>query len=373
MTLFSGITFGVLIALLAWVGSLLGVLSSQAVSRDLNDAYGAFDRGDLDKAVERAQEVWEAHPDHIEALTLLVRALIYRSYSDYLREADRDTARRLTQEAISRFQGNADVMALHALVLNAQEQYILALRLADTALYYAPGHILALMVRGMAYGGIGSHDMAMREIASLVEAGHASLDVQRVLALSYSALGRYDDALSAVGQALEQNNKLLALYFEQAEYAIHQGDTDKATAAYFRILALDPDNLKTRLRMCELSSRLREANTALRYCLEVVEHAPEWADAWYFLGREYFLEGQFEAAQESLNQCTTLLVKQHVPIEERRFECWYLQGQAAEILGDCSSLIATYNEFTTMAQTANLPQTWAYPPEGPAICAASSN
>jgi hypothetical protein len=63
---------------------------------------------------------------------------------------------------------------------------------------------------------------------------------------------------------------------------------------------------------------------------------------------------------------------QNVPLEERRFECWYLQGQAAEILGDCPSLIATYNEYRAMAAAAQIAETWVYPPEGPASCVTQS-
>ena len=151
-------------------------------------------------------------------------------------------------------------------------------------------------------------------------------------------------------------------------FALHLGDYDRATAAYFRILATDPQNIKVRLRLCSLSSTLREIDAAMTYCQEVIEHAPQWADGWYFLGREYFLQGNFSEAQSHLNQCTSLLIEQHVPIEERRLDCWYLQGQTAEILGDCDSLLTTYNQFKGMVQIANLPQTWVYPPEGPSIC-----
>ena len=41
-------------------------------------------------------------------------------------------------------------------------------------------------------------------------------------------------------------------------------------------------------------------------------------------------------------------MREDVPVDERRFECWYIQGQAAEILGDCPNLIALYNEFRAM-------------------------
>lgn len=373
ITLMSGVLFGVLIALLAWLGGILGVLSSQQVSHDLGDAYKAFDRGDLDDAVNIAQHIWETYPDHTEALILLVRALIYRSYSDYFYEADRQTALNLTTEAMARIQGDADVLAIHAFALHINGEHRLAARLADAALRRNPDHILARMVLGLAYGGIGIHDDALQETQTAVQRGQMLMDTWRALAISYGDLGRYDDALNVVNEAIAQNNHLLALYFERAEYAIHLGDIDAATASYFRILALDPDNVKSRLRLCELSSKLRESETAMRYCLETTQRAPEWAEGWYHLGREYFLQGNFEAAQTSLHSCTTLLIAQNVPISKRRFECWYLQGQAAEILGDCAGLLATYHEFRLMAESENLPQSWTYPPEGPAICTRSSN
>ena len=62
-------------------------------------------------------------------------------------------------------------------------------------------------------------------------------------------------------------------------------------------------------------------------------------------------------------------VKQDIPIPDRRFECWYLQGQSAEIVGDCQALLTTYHEFLDMAERTDIPQTWTYPPEGPPACA----
>ena len=134
------------------------------------------------------------------------------------------------------------------------------------------------------------------------------------------------------------------------------------------MLALDPNNVKARFRLCELSSILREHDSATNYCEQVTQLAPTWADGWYQLGREYFLQGNFALAQPSLHRCSTLQVEQGVPVSERRFECWYLQGQAAEIQGDCVGLLMTYNEYRVMASTSGLTQTWIYPPEGPPLC-----
>jgi tetratricopeptide (TPR) repeat protein len=146
------------------------------------------------------------------------------------------------------------------------------------------------------------------------------------------------------------------------------GDVDSATHAYYQVLTVDPGNVKVRLRLCELSSMMRERDEAIHYCEEVTQRAPSWSDGWYQLGREYFLQGNFESARDGLHRCSTLQVMQDVPVSQRRFECWYLQGQAAEILGDCQTLVTTYNEFRAMTADVDVQQTWTYPPEGPPQC-----
>ncbi len=154
-------------------------------------------------------------------------------------------------------------------------------------------------------------------------------------------------------RAIEINPNLVLLYFERAQYALLLGDSDAATVAYYNVLVHDENNVKARLRLCELSSLMREREMAIRYCSEVTERAPDWSEGWYRLGMEHFFQGQFAEAQSSLNRCSTLQVMQAVPVDERRFECWYIQGQAAEILGDCANLIALYNEFRAMTAAEN--------------------
>ncbi|MEO1645568.1 MAG: hypothetical protein AAFR67_10305, partial [Chloroflexota bacterium] len=106
---------------------------------------------------------------------------------------------------------------------------------------------------------------------------------------------------------------------------------------------------------------------------QVTVSAPGWSDGWYTLGREYYLNGDWSEAQSALNRCSTLQVAQDVPIEEREFECWYMQGQAAEVLRDCEALIPLYNQYQVMKNTADLSQTWVYPDDTPPICASATS
>jgi tetratricopeptide (TPR) repeat protein len=350
-----------------WLGQRINQWMTQQDAPSVQQATAAFQAGDLDAAITQAEALYRADPAQSEALTLMVRALIYRSYDDIGGEQDRARALALTTDAFRRRPTDPDVMAVHAFALQAAGQPALASQIANRVLRDDPSHELARVALALAYGRVGSYQNALAASQIAVDSG-GSVDARRALAISLDDLGRYEDALAAVDRAIQQNSRLLALRFEQAHYAMQIGDADRATAAYFSVLAFDPDNVKARLRMCELSSFLRESDTALTYCKEVVDLAPTLAQGWYWLGREHYLRGDFEQAQTALGRCSGLEVLQGVPVTDRTFDCWYLQGQAAELRGDCDALLRVYDEYQSMAAETALPQTWTYPPEGPPIC-----
>ncbi len=362
---------GFAVAAWSWLDARFTPDPAQQAAESLRRASDAFARGDLDTAVSAAQQSWEAAPTpaNTDALLLLVRALVYRSYQEYDRGIDRSLALDLTQNAYNRHPTNADVVAIHGFALQANGQPVRAARLAEQALRWDTSHVLARVVRALGYAGAGGFEVALEEARrAATQDSPYRMDALRVMALSYNDLGRYPDATNAIEAAISLHTRLLPLHFESAHYALQVGDADSATAAYFNVLAFDPDNIKARLRMCELSSLLREGDLALDYCTQVTARAPEWYAGWYRLGREHFLRGDYTQAQIALNQCSMLQVAQNIPILERELDCWYLQGQSAEILGDCPGLLRVYNQFRAMAAEANLPQTWTYPPEGPGIC-----
>lgn len=351
---------------------LAGGFGSAPIGSTINDrlaaALQAFDRGDLNTTIETAREILTEQPDRPEAVVLLARALIYRSYSDYNRGIDRQSALELTTDVVRRVPAHPDLLAIHAFALSAGGNPAAAAEVAQRVLETQPEHGLARTALALAYGNAGSFEVALRESLRAVESRGWALDALRTLALSYSDVGDYQTAITTVDRAIQINPRLLPLYFEKALYALQIGNADKATEAYYQVLTFDAGNVKARFRLCELSSTMRERDAAVHYCGEVTQLAPSWPDGWYQLGREYFLQGNFAAARDSLHRCSTLQVIQGVPASQRRFECWYLQGQAAEILGDCRSLVATYNEFRAMTADAAVQQTWTYPPEGPPGC-----
>ncbi len=192
------------------------------------------------------------------------------------------------------------------------------------------------------------------------------------MAVAHGDLGNDRQALAELDHAIGFNSKLIPLHFEAAHFALQVSDIDQATVSYYRIMALDESNVKARVRLCELSNRLQERRSALRHCQEVAQLAPDWADGWHRLGREYFLSGNFSEAQDDFGECARLQKEQNASVDDLQLACWYLQGQAAEIRGDCASLTAIYQEFLDLVRRADLPQTWSYPPGGPSICSGAA-
>jgi tetratricopeptide (TPR) repeat protein len=366
---------GVLVSIAAisvnWLGLRLfnSQPGSSPTSTRLASAAGeAFDRGDLDEAIELARQALTADPASTAALVLLTRALVYRSYVDFQYESDRQTAVQIAEEGLRADPNQPERLAAYAFALQADRQAVQAAQVAQQALQQDSNNALARAALALAYGAVGSFEIARRESNQALQQGGAELEARRALAISYNDLGNYRQALETNRLALESFPRLIPLYFERALFAMQLGDSDTATAAWFQVIAYDPDNVKAHLRLCELSSTMRERRAAVDYCTTVTRLDPTFSDGWYQLGYEQFLSGDYAAAQASFNRCATLQVMQGVPVPERKFECWYLQGQAAEIQRDCPALITTYNEFRAMAAAAPIAQTWVYPPEGPPMC-----
>lgn len=374
LTVAGGVMVGWLMVAFGWAAQT-PIDPTAEHPHDLSAAQNAFNNGDLDSTVLLTSAIVNAQAGRTDAVLLLVRALVYRSYTDYNRAVDRQLALEIAENAARRHPADPDALAARALALQVNQRHAEAHRVASHALRVDPDHTMARVALALAYAGAGSFENALRESERAMTTADPRwrFDALRAHAITLSDTGRYTDAGRIVQQAIEVNSRLPLLYFERALYALQIGDFNTATVAYFQVLAQDAGNVKARLRLCELSSLIRETQTALSYCHDVTQRAPGWADGWHKLGREYYLLGDFASAQAALNRCTTLHIAQGTPPQDRPFECWYLQGQAAEQTGDCPAVHALYREFTEMVQQAQasgsrILQTWTYPPEGPPPC-----
>ena len=356
-----------------WIGQWLHLNRPQRAEINFQSAQSAFDRGDLAAAIDYARQLLQRKPTDERTVTLLIRALVYHSYAEFDGDSARREALDLSQRGMGWLPRSLNMQAGRAYALQANGYSDEAARMALRVIKRSPEHILARIALSLSYGSQGIFEAALREakVAAALSDQYQQyqMESQRTAAIAYGDLGQYEQAAAHIDRAIGFNRKLIPLYFERALYAMQMGNSDLASVSYFQVMAFDADNVKVRLRLCEMSSSLQERAPAIRYCGEVTELAPKWSDGWYQLGRAYFLQGDFASAQKAFHQCARLQVEQGIAIAERQFECWYLQGQSAEILGDCEALMAAFNEFLEMTSRARLPQTWSYPPGGPPICA----
>lgn len=349
-------------------------LSPTVELAQISDAKSAFAQGDLERTIAYTQEIYASDPNNISALELLARALVYRSYADINQDSDRDHALNLTNNAVEQSPYDMRVLGIHAFVLQANDYSDDAQRVALRVIRNEENSITARLALSLSYASQGIFTAALRDGQRAAEIANTTqldwrADAYRVLAIAHSDLGQYDLAATDIETAISFNNRLIPLHFERALYAQQIGDMDTATAYYFNVIAFDEDNAKARFRLCEVSSLLGERSAAIDWCNQVIDILPGWSEGWYWLGREYYLSGDWENTQSALNRCSTLQVAQGISIENRRFECWYIQGQAAEVLGDCDALLPLYQDYQQMALAGDLNQRWVYPDDMPTICA----
>ena len=208
----------------------------------------------------------------------MIRALIYRSYSEYNREGDRELALEISRSGLERSPRSLNMQAVHGYALQANGQADEAGRMAVRIIERSPEHVLARIVLTLSYGTQAIFEAALREAELSVELAEAQgryrLESYRALAIAYGDLGDYQRAISALERAIGINSKLIPLHLETALYALQISDFDQATVSYYKIMSLDENNIKVRIRLCELGNRLQERQSALRYCREVTELAP---------------------------------------------------------------------------------------------------
>lgn len=373
LVIWLGVAFNIMLILYS-ISDERGLSLSRLFNANADEAtlaLQAFAGGDLNAAVTHAQQAWRTDRTQSAALMTLVRALIYRSYIDFKYRDDLPQALTVAAAAADQFPEEPNVLAAYAFALQANGQGAPAAEAAEAALAINPDHTLARTALGLAYARVGSFEIGLRESQAALTNDTRTpeiLEARRAVAIATADLGNYNEAGALLDDLIAQHGRIIPYHFERALYARQVGDAERAETAYLRVLNLDPTNVKARLRLCELANSIGERDTAQTYCEEVTTSSPNLPEGWHQLGRIHFLNGEFAQAQQALNRCSSLQVLQDVPSSERIFECWYLQGQAAEIQQDCASLIAIYNQFQIMATDSAVRETWVYPPEGPPIC-----
>lgn len=193
-----------------------------------------------------------------------------------------------------------------------------------------------------AYRAIDRYDTALENAERAIELDPNDPNSRRIYAYALIWVGRQEEAIDQLEQAVALNPNLAGPYFELAGmYRSRAGRSENPTAAtelyamsiatYEQILAMQPENARAYLRLCDAYFEARENIRAGDYCQEAVALNPEYAQAWASLGQTQYSRRNYEGAIESFENCITYAASD----VDTDIRCFYLRGLAHYYLGNC--------------------------------------
>jgi tetratricopeptide (TPR) repeat protein len=191
-----------------------------------------------------------------------------------------------------------------------------------------------------AYRAIDRYDTALENAERAIELDPLDPSSRRIYAYALIWVGRFDEAIDQLEQAIQLNPNLAGPYFELASLyrarAARAQDTQLSVelyadsiALYEQVLAMQPENARAYLRLCDAYFEARENARATDYCLEAVRIDPSYAQAWASLGQTQYSRRNYEGAIESFERCVELAT------DDADIRCFYLRGLAHFYLNDC--------------------------------------
>lgn len=298
-----------------------------------------FVRGDLDNARTYFQRAVLQQPSNIDYLYEYGRVLIELGTDDssLLTEAV-DVGERAIQAAPSDPRG----YTIKARALDLSGKSTDAIPVAQAGLSVDRGFAPLYVALSGAYRNIDRYDTALDAAEEAIRLDPLDPSARRVYALALIWVGRRDEALSQLEEAVGLNPNSVPPYFELASMYRNLAKVDTAqgqqyyelaVATYEQIIAMQPNNAKAYLRLCETYTEIGEHKRAQGYCEDAVTLRPEYAEAWRALGQTQYPQRNYEGAIESFETCVKL--EQSRPPEDQEIECFYLRGLAHYYLGEC--------------------------------------
>ena len=296
-----------------------------------------YQQGDIEGALELLEYAAELRPDDIDYLY---------EYGVLLIENDRtDDAVTIGEQVIQLAPNDPRGYALkgRALMWNDSETAIQVSILGQDA---DPTFAPLYAIQGVAYTNLGRWNEGVRQGLQAVELAPNDPFVLRAIYAPMVYVGRYQDAITYLEQAISINPNLTAPYFELASlYKLGQvNQPEMALAIYDRILEIEPDNAKAYLRICQTYATVADArfDIAQPYCDRAIEIDPQYGDAYMQRGRMQYLRRNYEGSIESFEEC--------IAFGSEAIECWYLRGLAHFRLGNCQEAWDVLQESSVRAQ-----------------------
>ncbi|NWF70288.1 MAG: tetratricopeptide repeat protein [Chloroflexi bacterium] len=189
----------------------------------------------------------------------------------------------------------------------------------------------------MSYVDIGRYQQGLNHGELAVELDPMDALARRSLAYVLIFLGRRQEAIDQLEQAVALLPNQVNAYFELAAQYLAPGvDLDtEGVATYERILALEPRNVRAMVRLCAAYIKVGLFDQARGYCEDALAIEPTYALAWQQLGELSFRRRNYEGAIEAYNQCRQFVGE--ADASGNFIQCWYVRGLAHYYLGNCEA------------------------------------
>lgn len=193
----------------------------------------------------------------------------------------------------------------------------------------------------VAYTQIGRYAEALQRADLAIRIDPMDANARRSYSYPLIFTGNYTEAIRQLEQAIAINPNLTGPYFELASLYRRIDQEEYAVSIYNRILEFEPDNERAYLRLCETYASVGLFREAEVFCDNALDIDPNYASAHRMRGQLRYSRRNYEGAIESFNTCVSL--------GSQEIECYYLRGLAHYFLAQCDLAWDVLNDSLTRA------------------------
>ncbi len=275
----------------------------------------AYWRGDLDTAITNYRQAVKQQPQNVDLLYELARMLIYHSYADRRYGSDIDEAVAFSQQAIDAAPNNGRAFTINCFaLLTTGTKTEDAVRSCIHAIDLNPNDSEAHAYLSASYFELLRFDTSLQEATKAVQLNDKSIDAHSNLGLVLRYKGRNDAALEEYKKAAAINPRLEFPYFNLAYFAIGTNNYDIANA-----ISLDNG----------------------------------YTTAWKWLGQVLYTRRDYEDAITDFDTCAKQELSNQILPDDRLTECWFLDGLAHYLLGECDKAMPIFNDLLSWTHDQN--------------------
>ncbi|MCG6940179.1 MAG: PEP-CTERM system TPR-repeat protein PrsT [Thiohalocapsa sp.] len=265
-----------------------------AGSETLDEAQGAFDKGDYNAAEIELKNLLQSDPNLMDARVLLAQV--------YLRAGRGAEAEKELRRALDL---GADPATLRFDLVEAQlqqQEFQAVLDTLDVAALPAEEQARALALRGRAYVGLRDKDAAKQAFADAVALDPTDREAGSGLVQLALLDGDMETAEAASKRLLEQYPKDPDVMLLRAEVERRAQQPEAAVALFGEVLKLEPENLRALLGRATTLVSMRHFDEARADLKRVDALQPKIVIVSYLRGVMAFYERKWDEAAEHLQR-----------------------------------------------------------------------